>query len=87
MGWQRHEILTLLAVAAIVVLTIGIAHFAPGAPPHPAAVPLRAEDDPRCQEWTDGCVVCQRTPQGPACSTPGIACVRGPQECVRRAGA
>ena len=36
-----------------------------------------------CAEWTDGCVVCLRTPQGPACSTPGIACVQGPMRCLR----
>ena len=36
-----------------------------------------------CAEWTDGCVLCVRTPAGPACSTPGIACVRGETRCLR----
>lgn len=36
-----------------------------------------------CQEWTDGCVVCARRPEGLACSTPGIACVTGPVQCLR----
>jgi hypothetical protein len=36
-----------------------------------------------CAEWTDGCVVCRRTDQGAACSTPGIACTRGPIECLK----
>jgi hypothetical protein len=36
-----------------------------------------------CQEWTDGCVVCARRPDGIACSTPGIACVKGPVQCLR----
>jgi hypothetical protein len=37
-----------------------------------------------CQEWTDSCVVCARRPEGIACSTPGIACVTGPVQCLRR---
>jgi hypothetical protein len=36
-----------------------------------------------CAEWTDGCVICLRTPHGAACSTPGIACVPGPARCLR----
>jgi hypothetical protein len=36
-----------------------------------------------CAEWTDGCVLCVRTPAGPACSTPGIACVRGETRCLK----
>jgi hypothetical protein len=39
---------------------------------------------PTCAEWTDGCVVCSRTPQGLACSTPGIACQKGQARCLRR---
>jgi invasion protein IalB len=36
-----------------------------------------------CQEWTDSCVICTRTAQGQSCSTPGIACVRGPVQCLK----
>ncbi|GEO13906.1 hypothetical protein [Microvirga aerophila] len=44
----------------------------------------RFTPDQTCAEWTDGCVVCSRTPQGLACSTPGIACQRGQESCLRR---
>ena len=43
-----------------------------------------AAPDPACAEWTDGCVVCARRPEGLACSTPGIACTRGRIQCLRR---
>jgi hypothetical protein len=54
-----------------------------------ALVPPRTEAsaaDPRanCAEWTDGCVLCIRTPQGASCSTPGIACTRSALRCLRR---
>ena len=51
-----------------------------------ALLPPRAAADPApgCAEWTDGCRVCQRTAQGPACSTPGIACQVGLTRCLRR---
>ena len=87
MGWQRDEILTLLAILVIVVGTIAIGALAGGGAPQQGAAPVHVEDDPKCEEWTDGCIVCQRTPQGPACSTPGIACTRKAQQCLRRAGA
>ena len=37
-----------------------------------------------CMEWTDGCEICRRTPAGPACSTPGIACIRKAPVCLSR---
>jgi len=40
--------------------------------------------DPTCLEWTDSCVVCSRTSQGLACSTPGIACTPSAPRCLRR---
>jgi hypothetical protein len=43
--------------------------------------------EPTCAEWSDGCIVCQRTPAGTVCSTPGIACVRAEARCLRRDGA
>ncbi|HEY8563926.1 MAG TPA: hypothetical protein VIL65_00370 [Beijerinckiaceae bacterium] len=49
-----------------------------------AAPRAAADPAPGCAEWTDGCRVCQRTAQGPACSTPGIACQVGPTRCLRR---
>ncbi len=39
--------------------------------------------EPSCAEWTDGCIVCARTPQGLACSTPGIACTRSAPRCLK----
>jgi hypothetical protein len=86
MRWQRDEIVTLLAVAVILIATIAVGNLAGRTPPH-AAAPVAVEDDPACAEWTDGCVVCQRTAQGPACSMPGIACTRRDQQCLRRVGA
>ncbi|MFD0464343.1 hypothetical protein ACFQY9_23455 [Microvirga aerilata] len=41
---------------------------------------------PSCAEWTNGCVVCRRTPEGLACSTPGIACTPGAPRCLRPVG-
>jgi len=87
MGWQRDEIATLLAILVILVATIVVGNLAGGGAPHHSASPARVEDDPACAEWTDGCIVCQRTAQGPACSMPGIACTRKDQQCLRRAGA
>ena len=87
MGWKRHEIVTLLAVLVIVVATIAVGGLAGREAPHAGAVPVSVEEDQGCAEWTDGCIVCQRTPQGPACSTPGIAWTRKAPECLRRVGA
>lgn len=87
MGWQRDEIATLLAILVILVATIAVGNLAGGGAPDQGAAPARVEDDPACAEWTDGCIVCQRTAQGPACSMPGIACTRKDQQCLRRAGA
>ena len=87
MGWQRDEIVTLLAIFVILVATIAIGNVAGGGAPHPTAAPTASEDDPACAEWTDGCVVCQRTREGLACSMPGIACTRKDQQCLRRVGA
>jgi hypothetical protein len=87
MGWQRDEIVTLLAILVIVVATISVGNLAGRGAQHAAVAPTASEDDPGCAEWTDGCVVCQRTAQGLACSTPGIACTRKAQACLRRVGA
>jgi hypothetical protein len=83
----RADLLAVLLALAIAVATVLVGALAAGggreevAPPVAAASP---DKDPACAEWTDGCVVCRRTPQGPACSTPGIACTRGPLTCLQR---
>lgn len=39
-------------------------------------------NDSGCAEWTDGCVVCSKQPDGSVgCSTAGIACIPGVQRC------
>jgi len=68
-----------LAVSAFAVLA-GAGVFGMPAPVHDPA------PGPACAEWTDGCVVCRRTPEGLACSTPGIACVQKAPRCLRPAG-
>jgi hypothetical protein len=41
-------------------------------PPESTNVPIQSygENDPKCSEWTDGCVVCTKG----GCSNIGIAC-------------
>ena len=77
---------TSLAVTLAILVALGssaLAVVSAGLIPAPAAGPARAAGrGPACQEWTDGCVICVRTPAGPACSTPGIACVRGQNRCL-----
>ncbi|MGY2048847.1 hypothetical protein [Methylobacterium sp. JK268] len=68
------------SVAALVVAVILIANLAPGTP-RPAPSPA---SDPTCREWTDGCSVCIRDGDATGCTTPGIACTRGPAACTRR---
>jgi hypothetical protein len=71
------SILVALAVTAFAVLA-GTGVFAAA----PAA--QNNTPPPGCSEWTDGCVICVRRPEGLACSTPGIACTRGRQQCLKR---
>jgi hypothetical protein len=68
----------LLAVVLAVVLALVAADAAP------AAGLQRTGGAPSasCLEWSDGCVVCMRRPEGVACSTPGIACTRGVARCL-----
>ncbi|MFO1148195.1 MAG: hypothetical protein U1E62_07440 [Alsobacter sp.] len=45
-------------------------------PASPREVEAYGEADVTCLEWSNGCQVCRRQPDGGwACSTPGIACV------------
>jgi hypothetical protein len=72
----------------IVLGTVALAHVLPAATSAPQpSKPVPFELGPTCAEWTDGCIVCQRTEQGLACSMPGIACQPREQQCLRRAGA
>jgi len=83
----RQDLSIFLALIAIVVGTVVLAAVLPSAPA--PAVPSAAafgDRNPTCAEWTDGCVVCQRGDHGPACSTPGIACVKGAVQCLRKTG-
>ncbi|TXN21061.1 MULTISPECIES: hypothetical protein [Methylobacterium] len=74
-----------LAIAALVLATVVIGSLAPSAPHRPtSAQTVLPDSDPSCAEWSDGCHVCRRLEEGPICSTPGIACTPGPQECLHR---
>lgn len=66
--------------ALLVIATVLLGALLPArhAPP-----PRAVAEDPACLEWTDGCTVCQRRPEGPACSLPGIACQPAAPHCLR----
>ena len=72
------------SIAALVVATVLIGSLAPGAPKRHG--PSSPAEDLTCAEWSDGCRVCQRRAEGPACSLPGIACVEAEPRCLRHAG-
>jgi hypothetical protein len=69
-----------IATALLMVVLAVIAGASAGPPPAVQAGP----PDAACLEWTDSCVICARTSQGLACSTPGIACTRDAPRCLRR---
>jgi hypothetical protein len=71
--------LSLLVAFAVTVFAVFAGVGAAGL----SQAPQGAVAEPSCSEWTDGCVVCTRTPQGLACSTPGIACVKTQPRCLR----
>ncbi|GJD58526.1 hypothetical protein [Methylobacterium dankookense] len=74
-----------LAAWGVVVLTVATVLLGALLPGHrPAAV--SPATDSACLEWSDGCQVCQRHAEGPACSLPGIACTPGEPRCLRRGG-
>ena len=78
----------LILTLGLVLGTVALAHLLPAEKTSgPPSTPASFEREPTCAEWTDGCIVCQRTEQGLACSTPGIACVPSQQQCLRREGA
>lgn len=70
-------------VAILVAATVLLGVLLPARPTHPVGP---VAEDAACLEWTDGCRVCRRLADGPACSLPGIACTPGPERCLRRAG-
>jgi len=82
---NRDDLLVFVALIAIVVGTIVLAAVLPAAPApaFPSAASF-GDREPTCDEWTDGCVVCQRIDGEEHCSMPGIACVRGATQCLRR---
>ena len=84
-------ILAAMAPALAADLPLKPARPAPAAPSPaagtsaPSGGGLLAAPTSACQEWTDGCRVCQRPPVGEAsCSNVGIACVPKTEECTRR---
>jgi hypothetical protein len=84
---RRDDMIGLALALALVFGTVALAHVLPAATPtRPPSTPGSFDDEPTCAEWTDGCIVCQHTDQGPACSTPGIACVPRERQCLRREG-
>ena len=84
---RRDDLVGFILALAIVLGTVAIAQLLPAAEPAgPLSTPASFEREPTCAEWTDGCIVCQRTGHGPACSTPGIACTPREPQCLRREG-
>jgi hypothetical protein len=77
----RDEALA-VSLAILVALAVTMLAVLAGAFAAPQAA-RRTTPEPSCSEWTDGCIVCARTAQGLACSTPGIACTRGAPRCLK----
>ncbi|MEE1611802.1 hypothetical protein [Microvirga sp. CF3016] len=79
----RDEALAVTLAVTAALLMVILAVIA-GASAGPSPVTQGGAPDPACVEWTDSCVVCSRTAQGLACSTPGIACTPAAARCLRR---
>ncbi len=80
---RERGALAAFGVVGLTVATVLLGALLPAAQPHR---PVSPADDLACQEWGDGCRVCQRRAEGPACSLPGIACTPGAMRCLRRDG-
>jgi hypothetical protein len=80
---SRDEALALTLAIAAALLAVILAIIV-GLSAGPLPTTEGGPPDPACIEWTDSCVVCSRTPEGMACSTPGIACTKGAPRCLRR---
>lgn len=84
---RSRDGLLLAALAMLVAATVLVGALLPGAAPPPAShAPAVPAADSACLEWGDGCRICRRLPEGPACSLPGIACTPGEERCLRRSG-
>ena len=84
---HRDDLIGFTLAMIIVLGTVALAHVLPWATAvGPPSTPAAFENEPTCAEWTDGCIVCQRTDTGLACSMPGIACVPRDRQCLRREG-
>lgn len=72
-------------IVGLVAATVLVGALIPAPPARGVAAKVPSEDA-ACVEWSDGCRVCRRLPDGPGCSTPGIACVPAEPRCLRHAG-
>jgi hypothetical protein len=86
---MRSPIFLILAMALSLP---GAAAQTPASPPAPdpqaeeASLHGYGDRDKACQEWTDGCVTCQRSEGGePVCPNIGIACQPKAIACTKRA--
>jgi hypothetical protein len=78
-----------LAVILSIVIALAAVTFAALAGSGAFGMQVPVQDTtpgPNCAEWTNGCVICRRTSEGLACSTPGIACTPSAPRCLRPAG-
>ena len=76
--------MTLLRCLACWLLLVGaaganevpaVAVPTPQWPPAEVTIVNFGSQNPQCKAWTNACVLCLRTAEGPTvCSTPGIAC-------------
>jgi hypothetical protein len=80
---KMHAKILLLSFCVGAALSPVRADIPPPPPPQPKAVDAFADDRPNCLEWTDGCTICKRQPDGSAgCSTVGAACVQTAPVCL-----
>ena len=52
----------------------------------PTSIGSYGRQNPRCAEWTNGCVICVSADGRARCSTPGIACTPAGLTCKRPVG-
>ncbi len=68
---------------ALFLLGLWASAAAAAEPAEEKPVAAYGDDNPACVEWTDGCMVCKRGPDGePACSTVGTACLPAAVACM-----
>jgi hypothetical protein len=80
---SRDEALAVTLSIAVALLVVAFAVIASAVSQAPGQ---GSRPGLSCAEWTDGCVVCRRVPEGLACSTPGIACTPSAPRCLRPVG-